>query len=76
MCGYDPSYIYDAMLEAEYLEQMEAEEKEFVAGLKTKTNKQLEQLLRDAEEIQSTDMWHKVTEEMNRRLQNANIKCR
>lgn len=68
MCGYDPSYIYDAILEAEYLEQQEQEEKAFVIELKTKTDFELEQLLRDAEEIQSTDMWHKVTEEMNRRL--------
>ena len=68
MCGYDPFWVYDAMLEAEYLEQQEQEEKEFVAELKTKTNSELEQLLRDAEEIQSTDMWQKVTEEMNRRL--------
>lgn len=67
MCGYDPTYIYDAILEAEYLERMEAEEKEFVEALKTKTNIELEQLLRDAEEIQSTDMWQKVTNEMNRR---------
>jgi len=67
MCGYDPSYIYDAILEAEYLEQQEQEEKAFVIELKTKTDFELEQLLRDAEEIQSTDMWHKVTEEMNRR---------
>lgn len=71
MCGYDPSYIYDAILEAEYLEQQEQEEKAFVIELKTKTDFELEQLLRDAEEIQSTDMWHKVTDEMNRR-QNEN----
>lgn len=67
MCGYDTSYIYDAILEAEYLEQQEQEEKAFIIELKTKTDFELEQLLRDAEEIQSTDMWQKVTEEMNRR---------
>lgn len=68
MCGYDPSYIYDAILEAEYLERMEAEEKEFVEELKTKTDIELEQLLTEAEEEQSTNMWQLVTEEMNRRL--------
>lgn len=68
MCGYDPSYIYDAMLEAEYLERMEAEEKEFVEELKTKTDIELEQLLTEAEEEQSTNMWQLVTDEMNRRL--------
>ena len=68
MCGYDPSYIYDAILEAEYLERMEQEEKEFVEELKTKTDIELEQLLRDAEEEQSTSLWQLVTEEMNRRL--------
>lgn len=68
MCGYDPSYIYDAILEAEYLERMEQEEKEFVEELKTKTDIELEQLLRDAEEEQSTNMWELVTKEMNRRL--------
>jgi hypothetical protein len=68
MCGYDPSYIYDAILEAEYLERMEQEEKEFVEELKTKTDIELEQLLRDAEDEQSTNMWQLVTDEMNRRL--------
>ena len=68
MYGYDPFWVYDAMLEREYLESMEQEEKEFVEELQGKTNSELEQLLRDAEEIQSTDMWEKVTEEMNRRL--------
>lgn len=28
MCGYDPFWIYDAMLEQEYLERMEEEEQE------------------------------------------------
>lgn len=68
MCGYDPSYIYDAILEAEYLERMEQEEKEFVEELKTKTDIELEQLLTEAEEEQSTNMWQLVTDEMNRRL--------
>ena len=28
MCGYDPFWIYDAILEQEYLEQMEEEEEQ------------------------------------------------
>lgn len=28
MCGYDPFWIYDAILEQEYLERMEEEEEE------------------------------------------------
>jgi hypothetical protein len=68
MCGYDPFWLYDAMLEQEYLESVEQEEKEFMAELPIKTDAELEQLLKVAEEIQSTDMWQKVTDEMNRRL--------
>lgn len=72
MCGYDPFGLYDARLEQEYLESMEQDRKEFVLEIKTITDIELEQLLRDAEEIQSTDMWKAVTEEMNRRLKNEN----
>lgn len=72
MCGYDPFWLYDAMLEQEYLGQQEQDRQEFVLEIKTKTDIELEQLLRDAEEIQSTDMWRLVTEEMNRRLRNEN----
>lgn len=71
MYGYDPFWIYDQRLEQEYLERMEEDMQEFIKELKNKTDVELSQLLQEAEEIQSTEMWQKVTEEMNRRLINA-----
>ena len=38
--------------------------------LKKLTDETLEQLLRDAEELQSTEIWVAVTNEMNWRLKN------
>lgn len=67
MCGYDPFTIYEQMLEQEYLERMEKEEKEFVKDIKNKSDDELEQLYRDAKEIYDVRMQKKIQEEMNRR---------
>ena len=67
MCGYDPFYVYDAMLEREYLDRMAQEEEEFVKALKNKTDYELGQLLREAEELQSGEMKKVVLEEVYRR---------
>lgn len=66
MC-YNPFWIYEQMLEQEYLERMEAEEKQFVISLKFKTDAELNNLLRDAEENYDSRMREKVKEEQNRR---------
>jgi hypothetical protein len=67
MCGYDPFTIYEQMLEQEYLERMEKEEKEFVKDIKNKSDDELEQLYRDAKEIYDVRMQEKIKKEMNRR---------
>ena len=71
MCGYDQFWILEERLEQEYLERMEEETKLFVKELKYKTDKELSQLLWDAEEMQDGLMQKKVIEEINRRLRNA-----
>ena len=71
MCGYDAFWLYDQMLEQEYLERMEAETKEFVKELKNKTDVELTQLLREAEENYDSLMREKVKDEMQRRIKYA-----
>ena len=65
LCGYDPFWIYEQRLEQEYLDRMEEDMQEFISELKGKTDVELSQLLQEAEDIQNTEMWQKVTEEMN-----------
>lgn len=66
MC-YNPFWIYEQMLEQEYLERMASAERQFVKSLKTKTDAELEHLLWDAEEMYDSRMREKVMEEQNRR---------
>lgn len=68
MSGYNPFWIYEEMLERDYLNRIEEEEKKFTASLKYKTDKELENLLRDAEESYDSRMRTKIIEEKNRRM--------
>ena len=68
MSGYNPFWILDEMLERDYLDRIEEEEKKFTASLKYKTDKELENLLRDAEESYDSRMRTKIIEEKNRRM--------